>query len=284
MKIAYCGYDFFHTCLRYLLDNDHRIVKIFTFPCDRFYNYNDYIKQLAKSKNITVTQSAIADKDIQQLEKNGVECLITAGYSFKVPDLTQTSIKGFNIHPTLLPQGRGVWPLPWIILKQLQQSGVTLHKLSNDWDAGDILLQQSYNVSEGEVLESLSCKIQLLATQLLQQVMENLDHYWSAATPQTGDASLWPMPDMKQRYIDWNMPIKQIDAIVRAFGKFGAYAVFDNTLFNIYDISVWQQLHTDEPGTKVHITNTETVIAASDGLVCLRYFRKCEDQTLIDSL
>lgn len=284
MKIAYCGYDFFHTCLRYLLDNKHPIVKIFTFPCDRFYNYNDYIKHIAKTKHIPVTEKAISEKDIKQLEQQGVEYLITAGYSFKVPDLSGSSIKGINIHPTLLPQGRGVWPLPWVILKQLKQNGVTLHKLTKEWDAGDILLQQSYHISNNEVLESLSCKTQILALSLLQQLMENLDSYWNAATPQQGDISMWPMPDLKQRYIEWTMPVKQIETITRAFGKFGALASFDNTLYHIYEVTAWQQQHDYAPGTKVHVTNTETVIAAADGLVCLRYFRQCEDQMVMDKL
>jgi methionyl-tRNA formyltransferase len=87
------------------------------------------------------------------------------------------------------------------------------------------------------------------------------------------------MPDSNDRFIRWQMGVEQIDRICRAFGKFSAFAVFEDRLWNVYDLTAWQQVHNDIPGTKVHITNTETIIAASDGYVCLRYFQACEDPT-----
>jgi len=80
------------------------------------------------------------------------------------------------------------------------------------------------------------------------------------------------------------MCVEEIDRICRAFGKFSALAVFDSVLWNIYELSAWQEQHSFTPGQKIHMTNTETVIAASDGLVCLRYFQQCDDQTLINEL
>ena len=281
MKIAYCGYDFFHACLRGLIGEGHEICQIYTFPCDGQYNYNSYINDIASENNIPVTEDPVTEEDIKRLQQEGVECLITAAYPHKIPDLTVSTIKGFNVHPTLLPQGRGVWPLPWIILNQLNQSGVTLHKLTSQWDAGDVLMQQSFPVSDTEVLESLSCKVQLLARELLMQVMATFDAVWGEAKPQVGDVSMWPMPQIKDRYIRWDMNVAEIDLLVRAFGKFSALAVFDDVLWNIFDVAVWQEVHSYEPGTRVHMTNTEMVIAAADGLVCLRYFQRCEDQSLL---
>jgi methionyl-tRNA formyltransferase len=277
MKIAYCGYDFFHTCLRGLIEDGHEIVRIFSFPCDGRFNYNAYIKQIAASRSIPVSEEPVNAQIVQALQEQGVELLITAGYQYKIPDLDQSGIRGINIHPTLLPDGRGVWPLPWVILKNYQRSGVTIHKLSGRWDAGDILLQQEYPVSDNELLESLSCKTQMLAATMLKHVLQNFDNLWNQAQPQQEqNSSYWPMPGSKERYIDWNMSVEQIDRIVRAFGKFSALASFDDTAWNIYDVAVWPETHNEMPGSKVHVTNTETVIAASDGYVCLRYFEKSE--------
>lgn len=280
MKIAYCGYDFFHACLRNLLDAGHDVRHIFTFPCDGRFNYNEYIGEIARARSIPVSEQPVTEQTIQALEQQGIELLITAGYQYKIPRLDGTRIRGINIHPTLLPQGRGVWPLPWVILKKLKRSGVTIHKLSEDWDAGDIVLQREYSVSDTEVLESLSCKTQMLAVDMLNDVITNIDSLWQNAQPQRlqegQDNSYWPMPGEQARYIDWNMTVAEIDRIVRAFGKFSALANFDDTLWNVYDVSVWSEQHESIPGSKVHVTNTETVIAAADGYVCLRYFQKNE--------
>jgi methionyl-tRNA formyltransferase len=274
MKIAYCGYDFFHTCLRTLLDAGHEVHRIYSFPCDGRFNFNTYIREIARNRGIPFSVKPITAVDIQTLKQQGVELLLTAGYQYKIPDLSGTPIKGINIHPTLLPAGRGVWPLPWIILKQLASSGVTVHKLSNEIDAGDILLQDSFTIDATENLETLSCKVQLMAVDLLKQVMENIAHCWQQASVQQGEVSHWPMPGMQDRYLDWQQSISDIDRIARAFSKFGSCCHFDNKMWWVHDLNVWRTAHDYTPGAVVHRTNTETVIAASDGLVCLRYFQQ----------
>ena len=274
MKIAYCGFDFFHACLRHLLEAGHEIHRLYSFPCDGRFNFNTYVRELARGRRIPFSVKPVTADDIHVLEQKGVELLLTAGYQYKIPDLSASSIKGINIHPTLLPTGRGVWPLPWVILNKLSRSGVTLHKLSNEMDGGDILLQHGFNVDATENLETLSCKVQLLAVDLLKQVMENIDSCWQQAAPQQGEASAWPMPGMNERYLDWQQSITDIERIARAFGKFGSCCHFDNKMWWVYDLSVWSTAHGQAPGTVVHRTNTETVIAASDGLVCLRYFQQ----------
>lgn len=280
MKIAYCGFDFFHTCLRYLLQAGHEVHRVYSFPCDGHFNFNTYVKEMARNRRIPFSVKPVSAADIQALEQQGVELLISAGYQYKIPDLSASSIKGINIHPTLLPTGRGVWPLPWIILKQLPTSGVTLHKLSNEMDGGDIVLQRSFSVDASENLETLSCKVQLLAVEMLKQVMEDVGTYWQQATAQQGEVSVWPMPAMQDRYLDWQQSITDIDRIARAFSKFGSCCHFDNKMWWVYDVRVWSTLHDYEPGSVVHRTNTETVIAASDGLVCLRYFQQGESQSV----
>jgi len=280
MKIAYCGFDFFHSCLRYLLEAGHEVQRIYSFPCDGRFNFNTYVKEMARNRGIPFSLKPVNDNDIRAMEKQGVELLLTAGYQYKIPDLSASGIKGLNIHPTLLPVGRGVWPLPWLILKQHHASGVTLHKLSNEMDAGDILLQHHFELDSTENLETLSCKVQLMAADMLKQVMGDIDGYWQRASAQQGEVSVWPMPAMEDRYLDWQRPIKEIDRIARAFGKFGSCCHFNNRMWWVYDLKAWPLVHDYAPGSVVHRTSTETVIAAVDGLVCLRYFQQGEDQSI----
>lgn len=75
---------------------------------------------------------------IDLCEKSGVELILVAGYPWKIP--VSQSIKQVNIHPAFLPVGRGSWPMPAAILKGVDL-GVTIHKLSDRFDEGDIWLQ-----------------------------------------------------------------------------------------------------------------------------------------------
>ncbi len=46
-----------------------------------------------------------------------------------------------GMHPTLLPKGRGRASVPWAILKGLEETGVTLFRLDEGVDTGDIIDQ-----------------------------------------------------------------------------------------------------------------------------------------------
>jgi len=276
MKIAYCGYDFFHACLRALLVENLNVHRAFTFPCDNRYNFNQYIRAICSEHEIPLSEQRVDESIIRDLEADGCELLITAGYRYKIPDLGNSTIKGINIHPALLPIGRGIWPLPWTILTDQKQSGVSIHRLTENYDSGDILLQRSFSLDRAERLESLSVKVQLLAKFMLHQIMVDFDHYWNKSYPQNGDAVVWNMPDKMQRTLDWEKGIDELDRICRAFGKFGCFASFENRSWVVYGLTAWKEPHQFPPGSVVHKTNTETIIAAADGLVSLLYFEAAQ--------
>jgi methionyl-tRNA formyltransferase len=278
MKIAYFGYDFFYRCLEHLSGAGHEVVKVFTYKTDNKYNFNDYIISLADSSHIPVQFSKVTPSDIYNLRESGCELLVVAAYPYKVPILEDCIIKGINIHPTLLPEGRGVWPLPYIILNGLKNSGVTIHKLEEKIDSGDILLQQSFDIMDIENLESLSCKCQLTAVSLLEKLLKKFDFYWSNAQKQ-GVGSNWAFPSIEQQTINWDSSVHEISRITRAIGKFESRAKFDDKYWVVQDAVVWAENHRYIPGEVVHRTNKEVVIAAKDGLVCLRFFEIDPDPT-----
>ena len=277
MKIAYCGYDFFYACLNELLAGQHDVYRVFTFPCDNRFNFNQYIREICDKHHVYLSEQRLDESVIKELENQGCDLIITAGYRYKVPDLSKPKIRGINVHPSLLPRGRGIWPLPWTILTSQQQSGITIHKLSQEYDAGDILLQESFPLMADETLESLSAKAQLLAKKLLVKVVADFDYYWGDAQPQTGDAIEWGLPDKAQRTLDWNLSIENLDRICRAFGKFGCFATFNNNNWIVFKLNAWKQSHTYAIGSVIHKTNTEMIVAARDGLVSLLYFEPDPD-------
>lgn len=272
MKIVYCGYDFFHGCLRELIRQQHEIVQVFSFSSSADIDSHAYVKEICQSSKIPFSLQPINENDLQVLSRKQCDVLITAGYPYKIPDLQVYGMRGVNIHPTLLPEGRGVWPLPWLILKEFTRSGVTIHRLTPKWDSGEILLQGEFSLNQRDNLESLSAKVQILANQLINTCFTDFDNYWNNAKAQSTVLEYWPYPPAQLRYINWRHSVHDIDKTCRAYGKAGAVANFDDKTWLIYDLVAWQSPHRHECGTVVHKTNTEMIIAASDGYCSLRYF------------
>jgi methionyl-tRNA formyltransferase len=275
MKIAYFGYDFFFGCLDDLSKSNHSILAIFTpdSACDnRRYNFNTMTVDFARRNGIAVYHGKVTHEQIGKLQQDGCDLLVTAAYPFRIPIEACPSLLGVNIHPTLLPVGRGPWPLPEIILRRLTESGVSIHKLEPSFDSGDIILQRSFRLHDNENLESLSCKTQMLARALFSEFLSDPGASLKRARPQDqlGTAEYWPMPDSSKRTLDWTAGIQAVDRVARAFGKFNSFAVYNDCEWIVDDVTVWPAAHGLPPGTLIHKTNREAVVAASDGYVCLR--------------
>lgn len=58
-----------------------------------------------------------------------------------------------NLHPTLLPNYRGGYPIFWTFYDQTVQPGVTIHYLDEGEDTGDIIYQESFELPLGSTEE-----------------------------------------------------------------------------------------------------------------------------------
>jgi methionyl-tRNA formyltransferase len=72
-----------------------------------------------------------------------------------------------NIHPSLLPDGRGPEPVFWTFRRGLTETGVTLHLMDEGFDAGPIVAQRRQAIPDDATLESLERDLARLGVQLL---------------------------------------------------------------------------------------------------------------------
>jgi methionyl-tRNA formyltransferase len=275
MKFVYFGYDFMLGSVQRLLEDGHELIGVFTFPCDNVFNFNAQTVGLAEYLKIPVITEPPKPSDIAAYIQKGCACFLSAGYPFKIPPIDETKSRGINVHPSLLPLGRGLMPTPHILLNHPKASGLTVHKLTPGFDEGDILHQTPLPLHERETVETLSARIALRAPDVLSMIFSDLPSYWSDARPQNEKkATYFPPPDDSMRLLEWTLPVKRLDEIARAFGRYGSLARFDNELWVVYAHDIWQEKHGLKPGTVAIRLPREIVIAAKDGFVCLKEFHK----------
>ena len=78
---------------------------------------------------------------VEKLEELKPAYLLVACFPFKLPASLWKSSRWYcwNLHPSLLPKYRGPNPLFWQIQNHETETGITLHQVTGDLDAGDIL-------------------------------------------------------------------------------------------------------------------------------------------------
>jgi methionyl-tRNA formyltransferase len=279
MKIAYFGYDPLFSCLDVFLKQGHEFAVIYTGENSPFSNN---VIRFAQKKNIPLCFGQPTLTEMQSLLGIGVELFFSAEYPWKIPVPAELKY-AINVHPTLLPEGRGMTPLPQLILKQSIYAGITLHKLSNEFDTGDILLQKPISLVEDETYDSLSDKVFLRTADLLTTLLSDIDGYYKNSLTQ-GKGSNWPAITAHQQTIDWQQPTANLLTTLRAFGSLGTYADIAGKACVITSFSPTSSLPPKAPASSVHgkcyqhdysagqvILNNELniTIATIDGELCI---------------
>lgn len=214
MKIAYIGLDLFYPVLCTLKEIGCEIAEIFTCETDNVTEFNTQIIGFAKKYDIPYTTKRITINDIKRLKQKGCRMAICAGYYFRIP--VDSEFPMVNIHPSLLPEGRGSWPMPVSILRGDKHSGVTIHKIAEGFDTGDILLQKSLEMSAKENLKSFMDKACSLAADMVRVLIQNFDDLYKNAIPQ-GAGEYIEAPSEKDWTVTENMTFEEADLIMRAF-------------------------------------------------------------------
>ena len=76
-------------------------------------------------------------------------------------------IGAYNIHPSLLPKYQGLNPWSEIFKNHEVENGVTLHRITDVVDRGEIIYQQSYKISPKDTIECARNKADIIASELL---------------------------------------------------------------------------------------------------------------------
>lgn len=115
------------------------------------------------------------------LEEKGIDFIVLAGFLWLVPDpiLERFDNKIVNIHPALLPKfgGKGMFGRhvhEAVIASGDKFSGITIHRVNQHYDQGDIVFQATCPVVPGETPESLALKIHDLEYTHFPRVVEQL--------------------------------------------------------------------------------------------------------------
>ncbi|MDH3376333.1 MAG: formyltransferase family protein [Gammaproteobacteria bacterium] len=112
----------------------------------------------------------------------------------------------FNIHPSLLPRYRGPSPLFWQFYNGERDGGVTVHRVTENIDAGPIIAQQRMGLHAGLDYAQAQRRFATLGVDLFAECYTQITAGRMNAVPQhEPDASYYPAPTQRDWIIthDW---------------------------------------------------------------------------------
>jgi phosphoribosylglycinamide formyltransferase-1 len=113
----------------------------------------------------------------ERVAAHGVELVVGAGY---MRVLSPAFLEGFpavlNVHPSLLPEFRGLRAVERALEAGVEETGVTVHLMVEEVDAGPVVAQEAVSVLPGETKESLLGRLHPVEHRLLVRAVA--DYFW----------------------------------------------------------------------------------------------------------
>ena len=266
MRFAITASDTSYSVFNAFLKAGWEPVRLFVFSTQGSLDSNQKVIELAESRKISVQLSRMSEVDLRELGERDCDLLVVANYQWRIGNWRPYLNHAVNFHPSPLPEARGAYPLPRAILENRKSWAVTCHRVEAEFDTGDILAAETFQLDTNECHESLSLKNQMAAGRLAERVAGNFTALWNQAQPQ-GPGSYWPKLTQQELTLNFFDPVEVIMRQVRALGLLECLAMINGVLICTRRAVGWTEVHSQLPGTVVHVGNKSIVVAAQNGYI-----------------
>lgn len=131
---------------------------------------------------IVFDRSALESGEIlNKLQEARVDMIVLAGFLLKIPSsiIEAYPDRIINLHPALLPDygGDGMYGMnvhQAIVDNEEEETGITIHYVSEDYDEGEIIFQETVEVDYEDTAEDVQYKVQQLEHKHYPEVIEYL--------------------------------------------------------------------------------------------------------------
>jgi len=127
---------------------------------------NEGIPAFHFSAKVIKDQAALEKAMLDTLLENEVQIIFLAGYLKKIGHSVLKAYENriFNIHPSLLPKygGEGMYGLnvhKAVLEAGETETGITIHRVSAEYDTGEIIAQKAVPVLDGDTPETLAARV-----------------------------------------------------------------------------------------------------------------------------
>jgi methionyl-tRNA formyltransferase len=228
------------------------------------------VKIFALKKGLPLMQpSSLKESEFGEYLKGlKPEAIIVFAYGKLIPKwLLELPRYGcLNIHASLLPKYRGAAPIQRAIMNGERVTGLTIMKMDEGLDTGDIILQKKIDILETDTSGTLAQKMANEAPKLVLTALVGLEE--GKLKPQPQDhrkATLAPKIDKEEMQIDWHKPAYEIRNLIRALNpRPGAFTLINGRRLKIWSVEVIKE-QAGDPGRVIKIDkNRGPIVAAAE--------------------
>jgi len=235
------------------------------------------VKEFALKFNLNVVQPDKLkgnEEFFKVLKKINPDVIVVVAYGKILPkEVLQIPRYGcINVHASLLPEYRGAAPIQRVLMNGENYTGITIMKMDEGLDTGDILLQERIEIEQNDDIITLSKKLSELGAKLLIETLKNISNIVPVKQDPT-KATYAPPIEKKEGQISWDMSAVQIYNRFRALKIWpGVFTMYKGKLLKIHDMEIVKldSLKDVQNGTVLEINENGISVKVKDGVVKLK--------------
>ena len=210
---------------------------------------------------------------IEYLAKYQPDIIVVAAFGQILPKeiLEMPKYGCINVHASLLPKYRGAAPIQWAVINGEKASGVTIMRMDEGLDTGDMIASVAVELDAQETGGSLFDKLQDAGARLCVETMKSIEDGTAVYTPQDNEiATHTKMIQKSLGKINWSLSAVQIERLIRGLNPWpSAYTRWNE---NDKGMKIWEaevaEGQTDKAaGTVVEVAKDGFFVQTGDGLL-----------------
>lgn len=213
-------------------------------PLSNHTTFNDF-KSFTKSRNLNFIEyndfnSPELHKTIKELN---VDLGVVFSFNHKLPMSFINLIKDgiLNLHPSLLPEYRGGNPYSRVILNGENETGVTIHFLSENFDEGDIVAQIKCPIESNDTMGTIFNNTNYLGTRLMLSAINEYEKTGTLPRKPQPEGEFKSAKNLKNEefHVDFNKTAVEIERQIRALNPYlNCYTYYKGQVIKLYKASV----------------------------------------------
>ena len=228
LKIVFAGTpQFAESYLSSLINSRHDVISVFTQASKRSgrglkFNHSP-VRNTAEENNITIRQpekiTIIETDALTELEPD-IVVVVAYGLMLTKEFISVPKFGCINIHPSLLPRWRGAAPIQRSIEYGDKLSGITIIKMEEKLDAGDIIYQEPIKIEDNDSSISLHNKFIEIGTDSLLLTLDSIVENNFMLHPQDESLATYAKKIKKEEAkINWDNGAEKIHKKIMAFNS-----------------------------------------------------------------
>lgn len=174
--------------------------------------------------------------DLRKLDAD-LFVVISFGVVFSKEFLAIPRLGSLNVHPSLLPRYRGAAPMPWSLINGDRETAVSIVRIVEKLDAGDILLQKKTLIFPAEDIHSLEKRLSVMGAEALLEGLRQMEQGTASFTPQDEKGASYARKlEKADGHVNWAAPAGEIYNRIRGMKQWpGSYCFYQGQRMILVD-------------------------------------------------